>query len=104
MSVLDDRVAFLQIMDDINVQSTSSIVSHVVTETDNIVSGRFKERLTPAPCKLLRRHLRIPATEVKTSVDLFTAVDTIGCYTVSRNSINCSSSFYIENGMPCRHV
>ncbi|VDP68126.1 unnamed protein product [Schistosoma curassoni] len=65
---------------------------------------RLQERLTPAACQLLKRHLRTPVTEVVMSVDLFTAVDATGIYTVSRNTINCSCSFYIENGMPCHHI
>ncbi|CAH8619329.1 unnamed protein product [Schistosoma curassoni] len=64
----------------------------------------LQERLTPAACQLLKRHLRTPITEVVMSVDLFTAVDATGIYTVNRNTIQCSCSFHIENGMPCRHI
>ncbi|VDP57705.1 unnamed protein product [Schistosoma mattheei] len=65
---------------------------------------RLQERLAPAARQLLKWHLRTPVTEVGMSVDLFTAVDATGIYTVSRNTINCSCSFYIENGMPCHHI
>lgn len=38
------------------------------------------------------------------SVDIFTAVDATGTYTVNRNTFQCSCTFNIENGMPCRHI
>ncbi|CAH8287999.1 unnamed protein product [Schistosoma mattheei] len=38
----------------------------------------LQERLTPAACQVLRRHLRTPLTEFVMSADLFTAVDATG--------------------------
>ncbi|VDP41939.1 unnamed protein product [Schistosoma margrebowiei] len=65
---------------------------------------RLQERLTPAACQLLKRHLRTPITKVVMSVDLSTAVDGTGTYTVCSNPLNCSCDFYIENRIPCRHI
>ncbi|VDP01650.1 unnamed protein product [Schistosoma mattheei] len=64
----------------------------------------LQERLTPAACQVLKRHLRTPLTEFVMSVDLFTAVDATGTYNVHRDSMRCSCTFSIENGLACRHI
>lgn len=51
--------------------------NYLSRDTDN----SFSEKLIPAACQLLKRHLRIPATEFITSVDLFKAANTTGTCT-----------------------
>ncbi|VDP43216.1 unnamed protein product [Schistosoma curassoni] len=65
---------------------------------------RLQERLTPVACQLLTRHLRIPITQSVLTEDLFTAMDATGTYYVHVDTSRCSCPFFIENGLPCRHI